>query len=331
MSAAPLPTVTVYVVPKASGALNAIVRLGPLQVTAYGATGRTVERGLHRAGVHQPVERRAGRPASVADPGRARRRVHRRDDRRADGPERERPGGVRGGVAGEVGEARRPTPTAERRRRRELRRRREDGRRVAVPGERPADVGLDPEPLLDRRAVDRLAEDEVDRRQGLGDVVVAAGGRAQRDPGDGPEGAGRRGSRCRGRARARRRRRPPGASRDPASGHRLTARGGRGSRGRTIAQHLYCRTCEPTPSWVSLRGRRDTCLDPRHLPGHPELRGPAVPGPADVDGEHAPAGRVRPGRQADPAARRLQPRRRRRLLAAAGLRPGLRTPRSSSG
>ena len=118
---------------------------------------------------------------------------------------------------------------------------------------------------------------------------------------------------------------------DPASGHRLTALGGRGSRGRTIAQHLYCRTCEPAPSWVSLRGRRDTCLDPRHLPRHPELRRPAVPGPAEVDGEHAPARRVRPGRQAHPANRRLRPGRRRGLLAPGGLRPGGQHARSSSG
>ena len=260
--------------------------------TARAASTDPVSMSRSNSSPDRGVRRHAAGPAG---------RIHRRHDRRPDGLELERPGRVGRGVAGEVGEAG-GDGDAERGRRWELPGRGEDDRRVAVPGEGPADVRLDPEALLDGRPVDRLAEGQVDRGQRLGDVIVVGGGRAERHPGQRrgtaiDEGRVVEDERQRGDCGDRQ------EARDPASGHRLTARGERGSRGRTIAQHLYCRTCEPAPLRVSLRGRRDTGLDPRHLPRHPELRRPAVPGPAAVDGAHARAGAVRPGRQADPPLR----------------------------
>ena len=56
-----------------------------------------------------------------------------------------------------------------------------------------------------------------------------------------------------------------------------------------------------------------------HLLCHPDVRRPAVQGPAAVDGAHAGARPVRPGRQADAALRHVQARRHRRVQAAARL------------
>ena len=103
---------------------------------------------------------------------------------------------------------------------------------------------------------------------------------------------------------------------------------GGGARG----QPLYCAPCDPTTrARVSLRDRRDTRPHPHHLPCHPELRRPAVQGPAAVDGAHAGARSVRPGRQADAALRHVQARRHRRLHAAAPTGSRTTTRRSSSG
>ncbi len=108
---------------------------------------------------------------------------------------------------------------------------------------------------------------------------------------------------------------------------RRTASGGSGEPAR-----LYCPSCDPTThARVSPRDRRDTRPHPHHLLRHPDLRRPAVQGPAEVDGAHAGAGAVRPGRQADAPLRRLQARRHRGLHAAARLGPGRRHARSSSG
>ena len=90
--------------------------------------------------------------------------------------------------------------------------------------------------------------------------------------------------------------------------------------------------CDPTThARVSPRDRRDTRPHAHHLLRHPDVRRPAVPGPAAVDGAHAGARPVRPRRQADAPLRRLQARRHRGLHAR---RPtGSRTTarRSSSG
>ena len=53
---------------------------------------------------------------------------------------------------------------------------------------------------------------------------------------------------------------------------------------------------------VSLRDRRDARPHADHLLRHPDLHRPAVQGPAAVDGAHAGARPVRPGRQADARA-----------------------------
>ena len=84
-------------------------------------------------------------------------------------------------------------------------------------------------------------------------------------------------------------------------------------------------SCDPTThARVSLRDRRDTRPHAHHLLRHPDLRRPAVQGPAAVDGAHAGARAVRPGGQADAALRHLQARRHRRLHAARRLGPGRR-------
>ncbi len=101
--------------------------------------GRDRQRGLDRAGVHQPVERELddGVGRDPAGPGAG---DHRHDDRRSDGPELERARLASG--AGLPAASAKPGPDDDRElgRRRELPCRREDRRRVAVPGERPADV-----------------------------------------------------------------------------------------------------------------------------------------------------------------------------------------------
>ena len=85
---------------------------------------------------------------------------------------------------------------------------------------------------------------------------------------------------------------------------------------------LYCRTCDTTPPRVPLRDRRDARPHPHHLLRHPDVRRPAVPRRAAVDGAHARARPVRARRQADAPLRRLLARRHRRLRAARGLGPG---------
>ena len=114
-------------------------------------------------------------------------------------------------------------------------------------------------------------------------------------------------------ARSVTRRKKPGQTRSPSRLCRSpTAAGGSGG------QHLYCAPCDPTTHVrVSLRDRRDTRPHTHHLPRHPDVRRPAVQGPAAVDGAHAGARPVRPGGQADAPLRHLQARRHRRLHAPA--------------
>ena len=102
-------------------------------------------------------------------------------------------------------------------------------------------------------------------------------------------------------------RRSCGGSNSPPRRRICTARAADGAErrvgGRAAGAPLYCRTCEPTTrARVSLRDRRDARPDPPHLLRHPELRRPAVQGPAAVDGADAGARAVRAGRQADARA-----------------------------
>ena len=101
----------------------------------------------------------------------------------------------------------------------------------------------------------------------------------------------------------------------------------RRTRRRPRRRPLYCRTCDTTPPRVPLRDRRDARPHAHHLLRHPDVRRPAVPGRAAVDGADARARPVRPRRQADAALRRLHARRHRRLRAARGwVQGGPKTP-----
>ena len=95
---------------------------------------------------------------------------------------------------------------------------------------------------------------------------------------------------------------------------------------RVWGRSLYCASCDPTThARVSLRDRRDTRSHTDHLLRHPDVHRPTVQGAAAVDGAHAGARPVRPGRQAHAALRHVQARRYRRVQAAARLRgPGRR-------
>ena len=97
-----------------------------------------------------------------------------------------------------------------------------------------------------------------------------------------------------------------------------------GATGGSGGQPLYCASCDPTThARVSLRDRRDTRSHTDHLLCHPDVHRPTVQGPAAIDGAHAGARPVRPGRQAHAALRHVQARRYRRVQAAARLRgPG---------
>ena len=90
--------------------------------------------------------------------------------------------------------------------------------------------------------------------------------------------------------------------------------------------------CDPTThARVSPRDRGDTRPHAHHLLRHPDVRRPAVQGPAAVDGAHAGAGAVRPRRQADAPLRHLQARRHRGVHAAAPTGSRTTARRSSSG
>ena len=155
------------------------------------------------------------------------------------------------------------------------------------------------------------------RHSGAGDVGVSARGPVGIRFGAGP---------CRP-ARSVTRREKPGQTRSPSRLCRLPDGLPAGPGG----QHLYCPSCDPTTHVrVSLRDRRDTRPHPHHLLCHPDVRRPAVQGPAAVDGAHAGARPVRPGRQADAPLRHLQARRHRRLHAPARLGRARTARRSSS-
>ena len=142
----------------------------------------------------------------------------------------------------------------------------------------------------------------------------------------GPVGIRSRAGPCRPSASVTRREKPGQTrSRDP-----ICSRAGRPPAG-PGAQPLYCASCDPTThARVSLRDRRDARSHTDHLLCHPDVRRPAVQGPAAVDGAHAGARPVRPRRQADAALRHVQARRYRRVHAAARLGSRRTTRRSSS-
>ena len=142
------------------------------------------------------------------------------------------------------------------------------------------------------------------RHSGAGDVGVSAGGPFGIRSGAGP---------CRP-SRSVTRREKPGQTRSPS---RLCRPPPAGAVGGSAAPAPILPPCDPTTHVrVSLRDRRDARPHPDHLPCHPDVRRPAVQGPAAVDGAHAGARPVRPRGQADAPLRHLQARRHRRLHAA---------------